>query len=146
MSFSVYERRLRPVGSLNVGPRDRGRLFESDPNNRRNAETVDWIPRANLRKSQSDYVAQLDLPGVSADQIDLVMKDRILSISGRRSAPESKGHTRVECPNGSFRRSFSLPDAGDSGKISATSGNGVLTVIVPKNERPASRKITIDAH
>ncbi|KAF2196223.1 HSP20-like chaperone [Delitschia confertaspora ATCC 74209] len=44
---------------------------------------------------------------------------------------------------GSFTRTFRFPDCIDSARVSASLKNGLLTITVPKAERPQIRRITI---
>ena len=50
---------------------------------------------------------------------------------------------RIERSAGTFYRTISLPDVLDASKIIAKSKHGVLEIILPKNNKPASHKIQI---
>lgn len=110
-----------------------------------------WVPELDAWESESEYVVQLDLPGVKTEAVDIGFEKNTLTIRGERErgirAPE-KGELRVffaERDWGSFTRSLRFPQhvAGDN--ISATFEAGVLTVRIPKTEAAKPRKIQINA-
>jgi HSP20 family protein len=83
-----------------------------------------------------------DLPGMSEDDVDIEIKDNVLTVSGeRKSENEEKGegYHRVERAFGRFSRSLSLPQGIDPEKVEAKFENGVLEVQIPK---PAEAKPT----
>lgn len=110
-----------------------------------------WVPELDAWETESEYVVQLDLPGVKTEAVDIGFEKNTLTIRGERErgirAPE-KGELRVffaERDWGSFIRSLRFPQhvAGDN--ISATFEAGVLTVRIPKTEAAKPRKIQINA-
>lgn len=110
-----------------------------------------WVPELDAWETESEYVVQLDLPGVKTEAVDIGFEKNTLTIRGERErgirAPE-KGELRVffaERDWGSFTRSLRFPQhvAGDN--IAATFDAGVLTVRIPKTEAAKPRKIQINA-
>lgn len=108
-----------------------------------------WAPGLDAWETESEYVVQLDLPGVKAEQVDVSFERNTLTIRGERErgirAPES-GEMRVffaERDWGTFTRALRFPQhvAGDN--ISAAFDAGVLTVRIPKTEAAKPRKIQI---
>jgi len=108
-----------------------------------------WVPELDAWETETDYVVQLDLPGVRAESVDINFERNTLTVRGERErgirAPE-KGELRVffaERDWGTFTRSLRFPQhvAGDN--ISAEFTDGVLTVRVPKTEAAKPRKIQI---
>ncbi|KAF9674654.1 hypothetical protein SADUNF_Sadunf10G0149300 [Salix dunnii] len=75
------------------------------------------------------------------------MVSRILQISGEKAGEEQakndKWH-RVERVTGKFLRRCRLPDNAKMDQIKATKENGVLTVIVPKEEEKKPEVKAID--
>jgi HSP20 family protein len=108
-----------------------------------------WVPELDAWETETDYIVQLDLPGVRAESVDINFERNTLTVRGERErgirAPE-KGELRVffaERDWGTFTRSLRFPQhvAGDN--ISAEFTDGVLTVRVPKTEAAKPRKIQI---
>ena len=110
--------------------------------------TVGWTPAMDIVETDDAFLATVDLPGLTKDDIDLSLEDGVLSISGERSFEhtaddESKGFRRVERSFGSFRRAFTLPQGVDVDRLDATFADGVLKLTLPKSEVVKARKITI---
>jgi HSP20 family protein len=99
-----------------------------------------WVPAMDLVEEDDSLVLRADLPGMSEDDVDIEVKDGVLTVSGERKAEEKKqgeGYYRVERAFGSFSRSLSIPEGIDPEQVSARFDNGVLEVRIPK---PAERK------
>ncbi|KAG4100144.1 HSP20-like chaperone [Neocallimastix lanati (nom. inval.)] len=109
---------------------------------------VDFRPKNNLCEDNKNYYIQLDLPGMTKEQIHMELsEDSILIISGEREnkykkAPNMK-ISKMECEYGKFSRSFSIPETADLDKIEAKMENGSLQVIIPKAEPPKNQRRTI---
>ncbi len=109
---------------------------------------VDFVPTVNTREGEHAYHVELDLPGVKKEDIEVDVKDNVVTISGERktsSEVQEDDYYRVESSYGKFERSFSLPDNVDVENIHAESADGVLEVIIPKMEKVEDkpRKIKI---
>lgn len=110
-----------------------------------------FSPQADAAATSDTYEINIELPGVSSDDIELDVHDGMLSIKGEKhSEHEEKGKTFFfsERSFGSFQRSFRLPTDTDPDKIDAEFKNGVLTIHVPKSGPPpdTSRRIDIRNH
>lgn len=108
-----------------------------------------WTPAVDAWETEQAFVVQLDLPGLTPDQVDVNFNRNTLTIRGTRGAtiPQpDNGDLRVffaERAPGSFSRSLRFPQYVESSKIEASFTNGVLTVTVPKAEAAKPRKIEI---
>lgn len=105
-------------------------------------EMTHWVPKIDVKEKNNQYIIRADIPGVNAKDIEISLDNGMLSIKGKKESEtkeEKEDYVRVERSSGSFFRSLSLPYAGDSSKITATSKNGVLEVIVPKDKSIAHK-------
>ncbi|ESA34280.1 heat shock protein hsp20 [Leptolyngbya sp. Heron Island J] len=96
---------------------------------------TDWIPEIDLVDAGNDYVLEIVLPGLKADDINIEASRKSITISGEHTAPEvtdDKQVLRRERRYGSFRRVVNLPVAIEHEQVSADYTNGILTVHVPK--------------
>ncbi|KAL7214836.1 hypothetical protein ACSBR1_027085 [Camellia fascicularis] len=90
-----------------------------------------------------------DLPGLSKAEVKVEVEEdgRVLQISGERSQEEEektdKRH-RVERVRGKFMRRFRLPDNVKMDEIKASMENGVLTVVIPKEQQRKPEVKAID--
>jgi len=123
-------------------------LLQSIENSEEEVAMHDFVPAVNTRETENAYVIELDVPGVSKEDIDITTEDNVLTISGERKQSQEvkdEDYYKVESVYGTFSRSFTLPEKVDVDKIHAESKNGVLEVVIPKLEEKAKqpKKITI---
>ena len=107
-----------------------------------------FLPAADVTVSESDVVLTMDLPGLTADDLDIELMDGYLSVRGERRRPEVADGARwahAERTFGAFERRVKLPDGVDPDTITASMDNGVLSLIVPKPEKLIPRTIAIGA-
>jgi|SRR5215213_627775 HSP20 family protein len=103
-------------------------------------------PAADVTISDNDVVLTLDLPGLTADDVEIELADGYLAVRGERRRPELPDGSRnahSERGYGRFERRIALPDAVDPDAITASMDNGVLSLIVPKPDRMVRRTIAI---
>lgn len=93
-----------------------------------------------------DFVIEFDLPGVSAESIDLDVERNVLTVKAERVARNGDWEMLAsERPRGTFTRQLVLGDNLDLGRISATFEDGVLRLLVPVAEKAKPRKIEISS-
>lgn len=74
-----------------------------------------WEPPVDVFETESEIWITVALPGVSADDLDVLLDGNRLIIKGRRSLPaEARAGTihRLEIPSGRFERQILLPPSG----------------------------------
>ena len=94
----------------------------------------------------NEFVVAFDLPGVSADAIDVDVERNVLTVKAeRRPLPLSEqAQTQVsERPLGAFARQVFLSDALQTDKIHASYADGVLVLRIPVAEQAKPRKIEV---
>lgn len=136
----VYRTSLTPLISLR---REMDRLFDDSFGRGASA----WSPAVDVREDPTEYIFDMELPGVSPENVEVTAEAGVLRVSGEKSNGQKEsdqGRWRVvERTQGSFRRTFQLPENVDEARIEATFNNGVLTVKVPKSEVPTPRRIEV---
>ncbi len=91
------------------------------------------------------FVIEFDLPGVSADSIDLDVERNVLTVRAERVARNGDWEALAsERAKGAFSRQLVLGDNLDLDRIEAAYADGVLRLVVPVAERAKPRKIEID--
>jgi HSP20 family protein len=112
-------------------------------------KVAEWFaPKADAAIAEHCYEISMELPGVSATDIDVKVQDGALTIQGeKRLAHEEMGRTYFfsEREYGAFQRTFRLPPDAAADRIDAEFKNGVLTVKIPKLHPAAgdSRKVQV---
>ena len=105
-----------------------------------------WVPAMDLVEEDEHLVVRADLPGLTEEDVNIEVKDGVLTVSGERRAEEKteeKGYHRVERAYGSFSRSLSIPEGIDPEQVSAEFDNGVLEVRIPKPEERKPHRVQI---
>ncbi|MFI7386294.1 Hsp20/alpha crystallin family protein [Streptomyces sp. NPDC049813] len=93
-----------------------------------------------------EYVMAFDLPGVSAEAIDIDVERNMLTVKAERRPTQKADDVQMELserPLGVFSRQVVLADTLDTERIKADYDAGVLTLRVPIAERAKPRKITV---
>ncbi len=104
-------------------------------------------PAVNVWETGEAVFAELEVPGLKSDQLDLSVVGDQLSIKVERPEAEQEGVTyhRRERPVGSFTRVLRLPSPVASDAVQAELKNGVLTIKLPKAEAVRPRKIEVQS-
>ena len=84
-------------------------------------------------REDGTFVVHLDLPGVSADSIDLTVEQNVLTVHAERKPPLGESAERVvdERTYGVFSRQLFLGDTLDADRLNADYDAGVLTLTHP---------------
>ncbi len=107
-----------------------------------------WQPQADVLETEAEWVIQIELPGLTLDEVVLEVTGRDLVVYGERRFVKDAGggpayHT-LERSYGPFARGFVLPKGLDAAAVRAVLRDGLLTVTVPKRpQAPAARQIPI---
>lgn len=107
-------------------------------------EGVYFTPAVDIYESEKDLTLVVDMPGVSGENVDIELKDDILSIEGKLSTSPPLGELLLtEYRTGNYFRTFRITDVIDRSKIAASMTDGVLQLTLPKAEKAVPRKIPI---
>jgi HSP20 family protein len=118
-----------------------------DPEGARAAPPPRWLrtPPIDIFETDEGLVLRADLPGVTADSLELQVQDNKLTLFGRVEAdlPPEDRLVHQEYQVGDFLRSFILSDDVDHDRITARFNDGVLELTLPRAERAKPRKIEV---
>jgi HSP20 family protein len=141
--------RFSPLGDVVSLREAMDRLFEDSfirPNAWANGQQL-AVP-VDLWETKDAYHLRADLPGMTADDIEISATADSIALSGELKAVTdvtTEGWLRQERRSGKFTRAFTLPVQIDSNKIEAKFANGVLELVLPKAENVKPRTIKINA-
>jgi len=104
------------------------------------------LPAMNIVETAKDLTVSVNVPGYEAKDVTVDVHNNVLTISGR--AQEQKENTDQEwvCREssyGEFTRQVRLPDYADGSKANCKVKNGVLTIVIPKEEA-AKKTLTVE--
>lgn len=98
------------------------------------SQPMQWAPALDVLHEGGDLLIRAELPGVRLEDVVLTLHERVLTISGERTAEQQEQGSRYyvrERRHGAFQRSVVLPHDVEEGEISARFEAGVLEVRVP---------------
>ncbi|MBF0506598.1 MAG: Hsp20/alpha crystallin family protein [Nitrospirae bacterium] len=121
------------------------RLFEHDASKASDVRTGVWVPAVDIYETDEAFVVKAELPEVTEADVNIVVEDNTLTISGeRKSRREGKNYYQIERYSGAFSRSFVLPSTIEKSGIKATLKDGILNVILPRMAEELPKRIEID--
>lgn len=97
----------------------------------------------DIYEKDDKVVAEVELPGVDPENIEVEVKDNILSVSakGREVKEEKgKGYYKREMGERYFKREVLLPTEVIGEKAEAEYENGILKVTIPKAKPKEEKK------
>lgn len=105
------------------------------------------LMRMDAWRDGDTFVAELDLPGIKADSLDVTVESGVLTVRAERREPGDGDRTwlSAERPHGVFVRQLFLDEQLDIDKVSADYTNGVLRLTIPMHHATKPRKIAIES-
>lgn len=103
-------------------------------------------PSADIAESDEGFDVQVELPGVSKEDLMISVTDHLLTIKGEKRKAEdenSKDFRMIERRFGSFERKFTLPSGVTAENITADIKDGVLSLSIPKPEESKPKEIPV---
>ncbi len=102
-------------------------------------------PRYYVDQSMDDTLVQIELPGVSKDELNLTVENKEILVEGSASykLPENWKVLHRESKARAYRLRLRIGDQVDQAAIKAQLSDGVLTVTLPKAEAAKPQKVKI---
>jgi len=102
-------------------------------------------PPINIFQQGDDFVALIEVPGVSKDAIEIQAKENSIRVSGGKaiSFQEPASVHRRERVSGVFDRTITLPVEVDADRVTAEYKDGLLALFIPRAESDKPRTIKI---
>ena len=133
---------------------DMDRLIESFFETPKVRHTSNRNIALDVVEDDKGYTVSAAVPGMKSDDIDIVVEDGILTISGEtKSSFERKSDDSEDSTSpkfhirerfyGSFNRKIRLPKDVDADAITAAQEDGILTISLGKSEAAQPKKITV---
>ncbi|KXK27249.1 MAG: Spore protein SP21 [candidate division WS6 bacterium OLB20] len=130
---------------------DPSRIFSDDFMNTFFSSTgldFQYTNELEMYEDENSVVVKLKAPGYSEEDVEITIEDTVLTISGEvkeETEEEQKGkkYYYKEMRHGSFSRSVTLPVKVRAEEASASFGNGIITITLPKSEDVKPKKITV---
>jgi len=104
-----------------------------------------FTPNVDIFETDQEITLLADMPGVTADNLSIDLRDNILTLTGEVAPFEDANEEDVliEYEIGKYHRQFNLSSVIDQSKIDAELNNGVLRLSLPKVEKAMPRRIEV---
>jgi len=96
-------------------------------------------------RAGESFVVEFDLPGVTADSIDVTVERNVLNVRASRERKPEGEMVAAERPHGVFSRQLFLGESLDADNIDARYVDGVLTLRIPVADKAKPRKVEIQS-
>ena len=123
---------VRPFDAFDVAPREAWDTARAMP--------IDVV------EDKDGYTVKASVPGVKPEELDINIKNNVVTIRAVREAEDNKDENTVhwqERYSGKLERSFTLPVEVDAEKAKAEMEHGVLTLSLPKAETVKPKTIRV---
>jgi len=120
--------------------------FDDDPRSAGPNSGRRWAPPTDVVELADGLVVRLDVPGVTREDLEVVLDGDSLIVSGERSVPHPEAGEscrRSERPTGRFARSLTLPADARLADVRADLRDGVLEIRVPTTRALGPRQVAI---
>ncbi len=137
--------RYNPWREMNSLQRQLNRLFDDalTPSHWDDLGNFSKVPAAELTETDDALHLKLEVPGMSAKDLDIqVMADRV-AIAGERKS-EIKEKTRSEFRYGKFQRVIPLPVRISHTNVTAEYKDGILNLTLPKAEEEKNKVVKVN--
>ena len=106
-----------------------------------------FTPDVDIFENEKEITLLADMPGVAPDDVNIDLRDGVLSVTGDVKPWEhaEEKDVLVEFETGKYFRRFTLSEVIDQNKIGAKLEDGVLRLTLPKAEKATPRQIPVTA-
>ena len=102
------------------------------------SELTSFNPQADIAETKKEFEIELAVPGMKKQDFKIDIENDRLIISGERKQVEKtddKNYHSVETYYGNFSKTFYLPENIKEDKIEASYQDGILKIVIPKDEK-----------
>ena len=136
-----------PLNALSLLQREVNQIFERlagyEP---RDGMATEWSPAVDVYERGGKLVVVVEVPGLEADHLKVVCRERELIITGARKERRPQGVSAFLCmerPVGRFSRTLNLDVAVDVRQAEASLAGGLLTITLPRLKDRRGRETVI---
>jgi HSP20 family protein len=141
--------RWQPFHEFDYLQRDMNRLFDRLTTAQPNGDMARsaFVPPAELKEDDEAVRLSLEIPGMTADDLDIQVTAEAVSITGERkeeTRTEEKGVTRTEFRYGQFQRVIPMPTRVQNTNVQAEYKDGILKLVLPKAEEEKNKVVKVN--
>ena len=140
--------RWQPFSEMDSLQREINHLFDSLSSPTQSSNGKAYLPPAEITETEDAIHLKLEIPGMDAKDIDIQVSAEAVAIGGERksiSRTNAKAKKRSEFRYGRFHRVIPLPVRVQNSNVNAEYQDGILNLILPKDESEKAKRIKINA-
>ena len=106
----------------------------------------DWNPSLDLMETEDSLAAEVEVPGINPDDINISVTPDLLTVTGEKKqepGAQEKNYHFMERAYGRFSRSIPLPTAVNPDRVEARYKDGVLRITMGKSKAVKSKRIEV---
>ena len=100
------------------------------------------MPAVNIKEDEKRFTLDLAVPGIDKKDLRIEINDDVITVSSEQKTEKEENaddFKRREFSYTSFCRSFYLPENVNKEKIEANYKDGILSVVLPKDEEEKTK-------
>lgn len=139
-------RRNNIIGKRPHSVFDMENFFESFFNDGLFPSFYNGAMKVDIKEREGEYVVEAELPGVKKEQINVELNDDRLTISvnnNEETKQEAANYIRRERKSSFVSRSFLVENIKNE-EVTAKFENGVLSIVLPKDDKSIGKNKRID--
>jgi HSP20 family protein len=140
-------KRWQPSGEIDTFRKEMDSLFETFFSGfGQERDGLAFVPSAEIDETDTEFHLKLEVPGMSADDLEIEVTDDAVAIAGeRKSETESKDGDmlRSEFYYGKFERYVPLPSQIQRDNVVAEYKDGILNLTLPKSEEQREKSVKV---
>jgi len=105
-----------------------------------------FVPALDVYQDNDSVMIEAPLPGINPENVTISVENDVLTIEGKtekKTEVDEKNYYRKEIRTGGFHRAIALPASVNGEKASAEYKDGILKIVIPKEERAKPKQIKI---
>jgi HSP20 family protein len=138
--------RWQPFQEIEYLQRDMNRLFERLATTNGEDNRSAFVPAAELHETEDAIHLRLEIPGMTAEDLDIQVSADAVAIAGERKTEtktEEKGTMRTEFRYGRFQRVIPLSTRIQNTNVQADYKDGILKLVLPKAEEEKNKVVKV---
>ncbi|XP_038899919.1 26.5 kDa heat shock protein, mitochondrial [Benincasa hispida] len=103
-----------------------------------------WVSGGRVKEQEDWYKLRVEMPGIAKEEVKVTVEGRILNIRGEHREEEEEEEEFAES-YGYYESTVMLPEDAVADEIKAELKDGVLTITIPRAEKPSKdvKEITV---
>mgnify|MGYP003564548988 CR=1 FL=1 len=98
------------------------------------------LPAVNISEDDTAFFIELATPGMNRSDFNLQLEGNKLIVRGK--AIETENANQFSFVKRDFEKSFLIPDKVDAERVTAKSKDGILRIMLPKNDKVLTVKVS----